>query len=217
MDHGDMPMGDDGPGGMDHGGMPMGDEPWGDAGDVAYPHFLVNGRVPEAPEIFEAKPGQRVRIRLINASADTIFALALGDHDLSVTQSDGFPVEPVTAKALYLGMGERYDMVVTMKDGMFPLVARPVGKTSGGQGLAVLRTGSGSVPAPDVQVRELDGEVLIGSTLEPAETARLEDRAVDTELELAFQGSMQPYQWAINGVIFRDKWRRSVIAPWRSE
>ena len=79
----------------------------------------------------------KVRLRLINASADTIFALALGDHDLSVTHSDGFAVEPVTAKALYLGMGERYDVVVTVKDGMFPLVARPVGKTSGGQGLAV--------------------------------------------------------------------------------
>src|SRR5699024_1868318 len=203
MDHGGMPMGDDaadgGSGGMDHGDMPMGEEPWGDAGDVTYPHFLLNGRIHEAPEIFEAKPGQRVRLRLINASADTIFTLALGDHDLTVTHSDGFAVEPVTAKALYLGMGERYDVVVTVKDGMFPLVARPVGKPSGGQGLAVLKTGAGEAPAPDVQVRELDGEVLIGSTLEPAEAARLEDRAVDTELELAFQGSMQPYQWAING------------------
>src|SRR5699024_9354206 len=134
-------------GGMDHGDMPIGDEPSGDAGDVTCPHFPLNGRIPEAPEIFEAKPGQRVRLRLINASADTIFALALGDHDLSVTHSDGFAVEPVTERSLYLGMGERYDVVVTVKDGMFPLVARPVGKTSGGQGLAVLRTGAGEVPA----------------------------------------------------------------------
>src|SRR5690625_6713485 len=87
----------------------------------------------------------------------------------------------------------------TVKDGMFPLVARPVGKTSGGQGLAVMRTGTGEVPAPGVQVTELDGEVVIGSALEPAETARLEDRTVDTELERAFQGTVQPYQWAING------------------
>jgi len=202
MDHGDTPMGDEdtdgGSNGMDHGDMPMGGEPWGDVGDVTYPHFLINGRVPEAPQTFEAKPGQRVRIRLINASADTIFAVALDDHDLSVTHSDGFAVEPVTAKALYLGMGERYDVVVTVKDGTFPLVARPVGKTSGGQGLAVLQTGSGSAPAPDVQVRELDGEILIGSALQPAETARLEDHAIENELEIAFQGSMQPYQWAIN-------------------
>src|SRR5699024_6520625 len=108
------------------------------------------------------------------------------------THSDGFPVEPVNAKAVYLGMGERYDVVVTVKDGMFPLVARPVGKPDGGQGLAVLKSGAGDVPAPDIQVPELDGEILIGSTLEPAEAARLEDRAVDIELELAFQGSMQP-------------------------
>src|SRR5699024_1313344 len=67
---------------------------------------------------------------------------------------------------------------------------------------AVVKSGAGDVPAPDIQVPELDGEILIGSTLEPAEAARLEDRAVDIELELAFQGSMQPYQWAINGAPF---------------
>src|SRR5690625_3515202 len=139
MDHGDMPMGDGGSRGMDHGDMPMGDEPWREGWDGSYSHYIINGRVTEAPECFEAKPCQRVRICLINASADNIFALALGDHDLSVTHSDGFPVDPVTAKARYLGMGERYDVMVTVKDGMFPLVARPVGKTSGGQGLAVMR------------------------------------------------------------------------------
>src|SRR5699024_2308407 len=96
-------------------------------------------------------------------------------------------------------MGERYDVMVTVKDGMFPLVARPVGKTSGGQGLAVMRTGTGEVPAPGVQGPELHGEVVIGSALEPAEAARLEDRTVDTGRALAFQGSGQPYQCVING------------------
>src|SRR5699024_5252965 len=112
MDHGDMPMGDGGSRGMDHGDMPMGDEPWGDGRDGASTHSLLNGRDPDAADIFEAKPGQRVRTRLITASADTIFALALGDHALSLTHSEGFPVDPVTAKALYHGMGERYDVMV---------------------------------------------------------------------------------------------------------
>jgi multicopper oxidase len=39
----------------------------GDAGDVEYPYYLVNGRVPAAPTTFTARPGQRVRIRIINA------------------------------------------------------------------------------------------------------------------------------------------------------
>src|SRR5699024_7468141 len=74
---------------------------------------------------------------------------------------------------------------------------------------------------PGVQVPELDGEVVIGSALEPAETARLADRTVATELELAFQGSVQPYQWAINGAPYgqntplsdREGHRVPIIAP----
>ena len=48
-----------GMGGMGHGsmgGMGMGDPPWGDAGDVIYPHFLLNGRTPTDPEVLTARP-----------------------------------------------------------------------------------------------------------------------------------------------------------------
>ena len=34
-------------------------EPWGDAGDVTYPHFLINGRPPADPETLRAKAGQK--------------------------------------------------------------------------------------------------------------------------------------------------------------
>lgn len=46
-------------GGMDHAPMKGGgDSPYGeDAGDVTYPHYLVNGKVPEAPDVLAAKPG----------------------------------------------------------------------------------------------------------------------------------------------------------------
>lgn len=43
----------------------------GDAGDVKYPYYLINGRVPAAPHVFTGKPGQRVRIRILNAGGDT--------------------------------------------------------------------------------------------------------------------------------------------------
>ena len=70
-----------GMGGMDHGsmgGMSMGTGPWGDAGDITYPLFLINGKPPTDPDVLAAKPGQKVRLRVINAASDTIFAVALG-------------------------------------------------------------------------------------------------------------------------------------------
>lgn len=192
-----------GMGGMDHGGHGgNAAQPWGDAGDVAYPYFVINGRVPTAPETFQAKPGQRVRIRLINAASDTIFTVALGGHRLTVTHGDGFAVEPQEVDALYLGMGERYDAVVTLGDGAFPLVTQPFGKTEGGQGLALVRTGSGQAPGPDVSPTELDGRILLATDLRPHESVRLASRTPDATGQLILEGSMNPYRWGINGAPF---------------
>jgi FtsP/CotA-like multicopper oxidase with cupredoxin domain len=95
----------------------------GDAGDVRYPFYLINGRMAVAPRTAAARPGQRARIRLINAGGDTAFRVALGGHRLTVVHADGYPVQPVDADAVLLGMGERYDVIVTLGDGVFPLVA----------------------------------------------------------------------------------------------
>jgi FtsP/CotA-like multicopper oxidase with cupredoxin domain len=93
----------------------------GDAGDVSYPYYLINGRNPAAPTTFNAKSGQRVRIRIINAGSDTAFRVALAGHRMTVTHTDGYPVKPTDVDAVLLGMGERYDVLVTVGDGVFPL------------------------------------------------------------------------------------------------
>ena len=182
----------------------MGGDPWGDAGDVTYPLFLINGRPPTDPEVLRAKPGQRVRLRIISAASDTIFTVALGGHRMSVTHTDGWPVEATDVDALYIGMGERYDAIVTLKDGVFPLVARPFGKTSGGQAMALVRTGSGAAPGAGTRPDELTGQVLIGSELRPAASAKLPTREPDAEAQVTLNGSMKPYRWGINGARFGE-------------
>ena len=188
-------------GGMDMGHMSMGGTPpFGDAGDVDYPHYLINGRVPTAPDVLHAKPGQRVRLRIINAGSDTIFTVALGGHDLTVTHTDGFAVQPRAAGAFYIGMGERYDATVTLADGVFPLVAAPYGKQ--GQAMALIRTGAGVAPDPVVRPAELDGPVLEGADLQPSEASRLPAREPDSTELVHLSGQMMPYRWAINGAPF---------------
>jgi FtsP/CotA-like multicopper oxidase with cupredoxin domain len=192
-------MGGSGMGGM--GGM-GGSSVFGDAGDIVYPHYLVNGRVASAPRTLTGKPGQRVRIRVINAASDTVFAVALGGHRLDVTHTDGWPVRRQSTEALYVGMGERYDLEVTLEDGVFPLVAQPVGKA--GLARALVRTGSGSAPPASVVPDELSGSVLLGSDLQPSHRARLTARSTDTDLRVALNGQMSPYRWGINGAAFPD-------------
>jgi FtsP/CotA-like multicopper oxidase with cupredoxin domain len=169
----------------------------GDAGDIAYPYYLVNGRIPAAPTTFNARPGQRIRMRLINTGSDTAFRVALAGHPLTVTHPDGFPVVPRQVDALLIGMAERYDVIVTAADGVFPLVALAEGKNSLAR--ALLSTGKGSPPDAQFQPAELTkrvGTINMFTATTPAMLGRPEP---GLDLPVVLGGNMVQYDWMING------------------
>jgi len=169
----------------------------GDAGDIPYPYYLINGRIPSAPTTFKANPGQKIRIRFINAGSDTTFRVALGGHSMTVTHTDGYPVLPTQVDALLIGMAERYDVIVTADDGVFPLVALAEGKNSLAR--ALLSTGNGTVPGPEFQPPELTkrvGTVEMFTATAPANLGRPDP---DTNLPVVLGGDMMQYNWTING------------------
>ncbi|WP_031084459.1 multicopper oxidase family protein [Streptomyces sp. NRRL WC-3549] len=168
----------------------------GHAGDVDYAYYLVNGRTATSPSVFDARPGDRIRLRVINAGGDTAFRLALGGHRMTVTHSDGFPVRHTETDALLLGMGERYDVLVTAGDGVFPLTALAEGK--GASALAVLRTGTGALPPATVRPRELDGSVLTADRLTADASVALAEREPDRTVPITLTGSMAAYDWAFD-------------------
>jgi len=172
----------------------------GDAGDVRYPWYLINGRVRDAPRTFTARPGQRARIRFINAAADTSFRVALGGHRMTVTHTDGYPVVPARADALLIGMGERYDVQVTLGDGVFPLTALAEGKNS--TALALIRTGFGEPPPPAIRPAEFGGALAHYGLLRATPSARLAARGPDVTYRLKLTGGMARYDWGINGHAF---------------
>ncbi|ALV33135.1 multicopper oxidase family protein [Streptomyces sp. CdTB01] len=169
----------------------------GDAGDVKYPYHLINGRVPADPDVYRAKPGTRVRLRIINAAGDTAYRVALGGHKLTITHTDGFPIQPAWADALLVGMGERYDVTVTLDDGVFPLAAVAEGKNA--SGMALVRTGSGSAPRPTVRPSRLNGMIMTASQLTPADDVRLATKKTDRVHRIELTGGMAKYNWGING------------------
>lgn len=168
----------------------------GDPGDVDYPYYLVNGRVPQDPCNFIARPGDRIRLRIINAGGDTAFRVALGGHRMTVTHTDGFPVRHTTTDALLIAMGERYDVLVTAGDGVFPLTALAEGKKA--STMAVLRTGSGAAPGASVRPKELDGELVTAGRLSPHPSVALPAREPDRTVLMRLTGSMKAYDWAFD-------------------
>lgn len=183
----------------------------GEGGSVAYPYYLVNGRLPGNPSVFRCRPGDRVRLRIINAGSETAFRVALGDHEMTVTHTDGYPVRHKKTDALLIGMAERYDVLVTAKDGVFPLVALPEGKK--GEALAVLRTDKGrDLPSPGVRPDELDGKTVPARRLVPDDSVALGDRHPDRELRIRITGSMEKFDWGFDHQAFSVGQRHPVRA-----
>jgi multicopper oxidase len=186
-------MGDSGVPGV--GGVGRGDLLGGDAGDISYPYYLINGRVPAAATTFNAKPGQRVRLRIINAGADTAFRVALAGHRITVTHTDGYPVVPSDVDAVLLGMGERYDAIITAGDGVFPLVASAEGKNAVARALLV--TGAGTAPDPNFRPGELAGIVGTVGHFAAAPDVAWRSNKTDTALAATLSGTMSTYDWMI--------------------
>lgn len=81
--------------------------------DIIYPLYFINGYRSDQPITLNVVRGDKVRLRFINASSATIYHVALQGYHMTVTHTDGQAVEPVEVDALRIGMGERYDVLVT--------------------------------------------------------------------------------------------------------
>jgi len=174
-----------------------------DPGDVRdYPLYLVNGRTPDAPASVSVRRGDRLRLRLINPSADTIFCVYVEDHELEVVGADGPAVQPVRTDAIVLGMGERYDVLLEANgSGIARIVGVPLGKRGRAIGLLRYTDAIGRPPAANAPLR-MPRRVLAYQDLRPAEgsgppAAPSAPRII--RLDLAMKN---PYTWTIGGQAF---------------
>jgi FtsP/CotA-like multicopper oxidase with cupredoxin domain len=109
---------------------------------------------------------------------------------------------PTDVDALLLGMGERYDVLVTAGDGVFPLVASAEGKNAAAR--ALLSTGAGTAPDPQFMPLELQRRVGTVDVFTATAEAVLDTTKVDAALSARLSGSMASYDWMINGRPFDD-------------
>lgn len=82
-----------------------------DVGGASYT-YVINGHGPEDNWTALFEPGQRIRLRLINAAAMTLFNVRIPGLPITVVQVDGLNVEPVETDELQIGVAETYDVIV---------------------------------------------------------------------------------------------------------
>jgi len=126
--------------------------------DNYYDLFFINGKAEQ--QYPEFQPGERVRLRFVNAAAASYFWLTFGGEDPLLVSADGLDVVPVKKNKTLIGVAETYDFIVTIPDNG-KLEIRATSQDGSGQASAYLGTGeilqAPIVPKPDLikQMKEM--------------------------------------------------------------
>ncbi len=122
-----------------------------DIADIGAPTytFLANGRGPKEGMEYLFKAGERVRLRIINGSAQSFFNVRIPGLSMSVVATDGQGVRPVEVDEFQIGTAETYDVIVEPGNAdAYSIVAESMGRS--GMALATLSSKPGAraaVPA----------------------------------------------------------------------
>ncbi len=78
--------------------------------------YLVNGQSPRGNWTGLFEPGERVKLRIVNASSMTLFDVRIPGLKMAVVNTDGHDVHPVEVDQFRIGTAETYDVIVQPAD-----------------------------------------------------------------------------------------------------
>lgn len=112
--------------------------------------FLMNGQAPNQNWTGLFKKGEKLRLRIINGSANTFFDLRIPGLKMTVIAADGQDVEPVTVDEMRLGVAETYDVLVQPIDDAYSIFAQSMDRSGFACGTLAVQAGlKASLPALD--------------------------------------------------------------------
>ncbi|NHN84879.1 copper resistance system multicopper oxidase [Acetobacter musti] len=113
--------------------------------------YLMNGQPPETGWTGLFRPGERVRLRVINAASMTLFDVRIPGLVMQVVSADGREVEPVPVDEFRIGPAETYDVIVRPEGaGPWTVFVQSEDRTGYARGTLAVRPGAlGPVPPMD--------------------------------------------------------------------
>jgi CopA family copper-resistance protein len=130
--------------------------------------FLMNGLSPEANWTGLFRPGERVRLRFIDAGAMTFFDVRIPGLKMTVVQADGQNVHPVEVDEFRMGPAETYDVIVEPGEGVYTIFAESLDRSGYARG--TLATSAGMTAAiPPRRPRPLRTMEDMGMSMEGME------------------------------------------------
>jgi FtsP/CotA-like multicopper oxidase with cupredoxin domain len=104
--------------------------------------YLMNGTTPTGNWTGLFKPGERVRLRFINGSAQSYFDVRIPGVKMTVVASDGLYVRPVDVDEFRIATAETYDVIVELSDvDAFTIFAQSIDRSGYAAGTLAVREG----------------------------------------------------------------------------
>lgn len=129
--------------------MRMSDTDISDVTGYAYT-FLMNGQTPEQGWTGLFNPGEKIRLRFINAAAMTFFDVRIPGVKMTVVAADGQNIRPVTVDEFRIGVAETYDVIVEPGDGAHTIFAQSIDRSGFASGALTTDAGlAAAVPTMD--------------------------------------------------------------------
>jgi len=111
--------------------------------------YLVNGQSPASNWTALFRPGERVRLRFINAASMTFFDVRIPGLKMTVVQADGNNVVPVEVEEFRMGPAETYDILVTPGGRpAYTIFAQAQDRTGYARGTLAVRQGASALVPP---------------------------------------------------------------------
>jgi len=112
--------------------------------------YLMNGAPPASNWTGLFRPGETVRLRFINAAANTFYDVRIPGLELTVIAADGQDVKPVGVDEFRFGPGETYDVLVKPTAEAYTIFAQTMDRSGFARGTLSSQAGlSAAVPVPD--------------------------------------------------------------------
>ncbi|WP_243055096.1 copper resistance system multicopper oxidase [Pseudomonas sp. BP01] len=113
--------------------------------------YLMNGQAPDGNWTGIFKPGEKIRLRFINASAMTYFDVRIPGLKMTVVAADGQHVKPVKVDEFRIAVAETFDVIVEPDDAQaYTIFAQSMDRTGYSRGTLAVREGlQAAVPAVD--------------------------------------------------------------------
>ncbi len=173
-----------------------------DLNDVNYDAYLANRHTLENPQLIKVTPGDKIRLRIIDASSATNYWINTGELVGKLIAVDGQSIRPITKTLFQIAIAQRLDILldVPKHEGQYPILAQIEGTKK--QTGIILITPNAKLSHVSEDAKQTASALNDAQEKEIHAIQSLPVKPITKTLNYKLEGDMRNYIWKINNEIW---------------